>query len=232
MSKIQFVSQVEGLEKMEELLPKPSKFFIPDWFKTIPSNNNGITTVKKCPSFPDYFSQGYIIPMWADTTMSFDKDLMQYRINHSNMFPEWSMHGNGQLVDFVTPTFNGSNAEFVFKAICPWRIITEPGWSVLQLPLFYHFNKDWSILPGVIDTDIHHEINQQVLYHGSGEEIKITRGEPFVMYVPYKREKHKMEVRYQNEKDRKKFRNMDLNFSSKMIGSGLYRSMQRKRDNG
>jgi hypothetical protein len=42
-------------------------------------------------------------------------------------------------------------------------------------------------LPGVIRTDIHHELNQQVLYHGGGKEVFIRRGEPFVQYIPYKR---------------------------------------------
>jgi hypothetical protein len=63
--KIQFISTVEGLESIEECLPRPAKHFIPKWFKDIPINNN--MSVRVCPSFPDYFSQGYIIPMWCDT---------------------------------------------------------------------------------------------------------------------------------------------------------------------
>jgi hypothetical protein len=57
----------------------------------------------------------------------------------------------------------------------------------MQLPMFYNFNGDFSVMPGVIDTDIHHIINQQVVYHGDGEEIFIKKGTPIAQYIPFKR---------------------------------------------
>ena len=44
--KIQFISTVEGLESIEECLPRPAKHFIPQWFKDIPNDYN--MTVKVC----------------------------------------------------------------------------------------------------------------------------------------------------------------------------------------
>jgi hypothetical protein len=227
--KIQFISTVEGLESIEECLPRPAKHFIPQWFKDIPNFVEDTTTVKHCPSFPDYFSQGYIVPMWCDVKLKSDKNGWSWDTPTSLM--SWDIHGDKQFLNYTNANFNGVDAQFVFKANCPWRIITPPGWSVLQLPLFYHFNKDWSVLPGVIDTDIHTEINQQVLYHGNGKSIKINVGDPFALYIPFKRSNNlKHEVKYQTIKESKKFNKISLIINQCYAPNGTYRKMQRKRD--
>jgi hypothetical protein len=226
--KIQFISTVEGLESIEECLPRPAKNFIPKWFKEIPSDIK--SSVKVCPSFPDYFSQGYILPMWSDVELQQIGDEWRWETPVPREF-SWDIHGKQQFLDHTKANFNGVEGQFIFKPNCPWRIITPPGWSVLQLPLFYHFNQEWSVLPGVIDTDIHYEINQQVLYHGNGKSIRINRGDPFVLYIPYKRSnKIKHEVRYQNEEDVKRFDLQFLNLKTKFTPNGVYRELQRKRD--
>jgi hypothetical protein len=229
--KIQFISTIEGLESLPEYLPKPAKSFIPEWFKNIPSSIENVTTVKNCPSFPDYFSQGYIIPMWCDVKLNSNGDSWSW--NTPSSLVSWDVHGNEQFLDYTKTNFHGVEGQMVFKAICPWRIITPPGWSVLQLPLFYHFNQDWSILPGVLDTDIHHEVNQQVLYHGNGRDVTINSGDPFVLYIPFKRsEKLKKEIRYQNKEDKKLFSKQDYDRLSKFVPTNYYRDNQRKRDKG
>ena len=227
--KIQFISTVEGLESIEECLPRPAKHFIPKWFKDVPSNIE--STVKDCPSFPDYFSQGYIMPMWSDVELQSDGNNWGWKTPVQDF--SWTMHANSQFLDYTKVNFIGSDSQFVFKANCPWRIITPPGWSVLQLPLFYHFNQEWSVLPGVIDTDIHTEINQQVLYHGNSKAIRINCGDPFVLYIPFKRSnKLKSNVRYQTAKDIRKFKINNFLINNSFRPSGSYRKLQRKRDKG
>jgi hypothetical protein len=233
--KISFISTIEGLESIEECLPKPAKHFIPEWFKNVPIEMTelGVTfkTVKACPSFPDYFSQGYIIPMWTDAILNYNKENNEWAWQTPTVESKWEIHPQAQLLDHTDVSFSGAGANFTFKAVCPWRIITPPGWSVLQLPLFYHFNQDWSVLPGIIDTDIHSQINQQVLYHSDKKEIKINRGDPFVLYIPFKRSnKLKYDVRYQTEKDKKIFKKQDINMFTKFGMHGLYRKLQRERD--
>ena len=115
--KIEFVSKVVGLEKIEECIPKPAKHFLPQWWKNMPTsprfqNQN----VKSCPSFPDYFSQGYIIPMWADTILKYDKDNNLCSIDtglDSSIF-QWSVHSNDQFIDFLNPSLYGKDSTFVF----------------------------------------------------------------------------------------------------------------------
>jgi hypothetical protein len=217
------------LETIEDCLPKPAKHFIPEWFKDIPSNDNA--SVKFCPSFPDYFSQGYIVPMWCDTKLQYDKEEDAWSLSTSSNLFSLDAHGNKQFLNYKKANFNGVDGQFVFKANCPWRVVTPPGWSVLQLPLFYHFNQEWSILPGVIDTDVHHEINQQILYHGNGKSIDLKSGSPFVLYVPFKRSnKLKLNVRYQNEDDKKTNQLNKLKRVIKFPPTGYYRELQRLRD--
>ncbi len=228
--KIEFISTVEGLDDIEECRPKPAKKYIPEWFKQMPSKD-GIPTVRQCPSFPDFFSQGYIVPMWVDSKICYNPELQTWEWLNATEAYRWEVHQNSQMIDHVKPNFNGIDGQFIFKALCPWRVITPPGWSVLQLPLFYHFNQKWSILPGVIDTDIHNQINQQVLYHGNGMEVDIKRGEPFALYIPFKRDsKLDLTVRHWNEDDKSFFHKRELNIASKFIGSGVYRQVQRLRD--
>ena len=106
--KIQFISTVEGLESIEECLPKPAKHFIPKWFKDIPSQVDEVTTVKNCPSFPDYFSQGYIIPMWTDAILQSDKEKWNWQTPTNKI--SWDMHGKTQFLDYVDVSFNGVKA--------------------------------------------------------------------------------------------------------------------------
>ena len=225
--KIQFISTIEGLNSIEECLPKPAKYFIPQWFKDIPSTDN--MSVKVCPSFPDYFSQGYILPMWADTRLKSDGSTWSYETSLKGVI--WEIHGNQQFLSYSDASVNGISTQVIFKPVSPWKIITPPGWSVLQLPLFYHFNKEWSVLPGILDTDIYHETNQQILYHGNGKEIEIKRGTPLVLYIPFKRSnKLKSTIRYKTKNDEIKFNRHEVGITSRFTPNGWYREQQRKRD--
>jgi hypothetical protein len=234
---ISFVSTVPGLENIEDTRPKPAKEFMPSWWKTMPKADpkSNVATIKTCPAISDYFSDGYIIPMWADTSIKYDKELDEWRVfcgRNGQEFP-WSMHFNSQALDHATFKTFGQAATFIFKAVSPWKIITRKGWSVYQLPTFYHFDNDFSIMPGTRDTDIYHNLNAQVLYHGDGEEVHIKQGQPFIHIVPFKRTKTDMDVRYQTEKDKRILETESLRFSSIFLADpirGTYRKMQKRRD--
>ena len=229
--KIEFICKIPELMDIEECLPKPAKHFIPEWWKNIPSAKHPLDSgVKECPGFPDFFSQGYIIPMWADSYLKYNKEMDIWSVQSSELTPPFEIHPHGQFLDHTTAKMYGTKANIVFKANSPWNIITSPGYSVLQMPLFYHFNGDYTVLPGVVDTDIHHDMNQQVVHHSDNEEIFIKRGDPFVLYIPFKRTKYEMSVRAATEEDNKKIRKTLFNYSTSSTGQGQYRAVQRKRD--
>lgn len=237
----QFVCTVPGLLEIEECRPKPAKAFIPEWWKQLPMTKElqksawlPELTVKACPSFPDFFSQGFIVPMWSDTLLKYDEklDRWEYRAGQNGSPFSWNAHPHSQFIDFVKDEVNskGERATIVFKAISPWRLITPPGYSVFQLPLFYHFDNKFTVLPGIFPTDINHEINQTVLYHGDGEEVFIERGQPFVHYIPFKRSKYSLEIRDETEKDKRLFTHHYVDLASKFSGGYLARKRRTNKE--
>jgi len=235
---ISFVSDIPGLSLIEECRPQPSIKYLPKWFKDMPRFDDFTdnATIKQCPGIVDYFSQGFVVPMWSDTSLEYSKELDRWTVNSgavSGKFGEsakWDVHNSSQFLRHSQHFFLDKETTFIFKAHSPWRVITKPGWSVYQLPLFYHSNQKFSVMPGVIDTDIHHEINQQVLYFGNGENVVIKRGTPFALYIPFERKKIDFTVRDETESDRKLFAANDLNFMTKFPSGGAYRIMQKTRN--
>jgi hypothetical protein len=170
--------------------------------------------------------------MWCDVLIKYSKETNTW---------EWSMgrpdpsnpffaepHSNAQMLDHVDVSFQGVDASYVFKFFCPWKIITPKGYSILQLPMFYEFNKEFSVAPGVIHTDSHHDVNPQVFYHGSGEPIFIKIGTPLFQVIPFKREAYDVDIREQTELDKKLFQKQLLNILTMFPGRGAYKKKHSK----
>ena len=235
--KISFVSTVPGLENIEDARPRPAGEFLPRWWKDMPKidPDTDMGTIKTCPALPDFFNDGYIMPMWADTTIKYDEeeDRWSYFAGKGGQDFPWSIHYNEQALKHAKFKTFAQAASFIFKAVSPWKIVTRKGWSVYQLPTFYHFDNDFSIMPGTRDTDIYHNVNAQVLYYGGGKEVSIKQGQPFAHFIPFKREKTDMDVRYQTPEDERMFETEKLRFSSVFLSKnirGTYRKMQKRRD--
>jgi hypothetical protein len=213
---IQFVSNIPGLDEIEECKPKPTNKYIPQWWKDMPLDAfhqshivPAMETVKGCPSFPDFFSQGFVIPAWCDILLNYDKKTEQWstrsgRKDGSNQFMVES-HPKEQFLRFADAKFMGDKQYFIFKFVCPWQVITPKGYSVLQLPMFYHYSNEFTVMPGIIDTSVHHEINQQVAFTSDKNEIFIPRGTPIAQYIPFKNTKYNIKIRSATEQDKKLF---------------------------
>ena len=58
-------SSIKNLEKI--CPPVRSSHFVPKWFKEIePCEYKDASNIKLCPSFMQYFSTGWVIPLWCD----------------------------------------------------------------------------------------------------------------------------------------------------------------------
>lgn len=234
---IQLISNIPGLDEIEECRPKPTGKYIPQWWKDLPLDafhQSHITptmeTVKGCPSFPDLFSQGFVIPAWCDILLNYDKKTEQWstqsgRKDGSSNFAVQS-HPKEQFLRFVDAKFMGDKKYFIFKFICPWQVITPKGYSVLQLPMFYHYGNEFTTMPGIIDTSYHHEINQQVAFTSDKEQVFIPRGTPLAQYIPFKKEKYGLEIRSATDEDRKLFAKNNNKLISKFTNG--YRHMRKE----
>jgi len=203
----------------------------PKIFKDMPPSNPDISfpTAKKCPAFIDLYKHAYIIPMWCDVILTYD--VQGYRWETPTDEFSLDIYGHNQFLDYLP--MSKKDWHFVWKFHCPWFLKTPKGYSVLQLPLTYEFNPDFEVLSGVIDTDIHHEVNQQVVQKRVGT-IEIHKGTPLCMYIPFKREKFEAEAVLETEElwisKIKNYWNMVTTFGNKKSRPSAYREAQRKRD--
>jgi len=201
--KIHWWSVIDGVEKVAPIVP--AREYIPDWWKRVERIIDGDQynkvmnkgTIKNCPSFPEYLTQGFVVPLWCDVHLTIEDGRFQWKTPDRTF--EFSSHADSQFRDHL-PQHVRDNTSMVIKPICPWRVKTPPGWSVWQLPMYYHYNPLFETLPGIIWSDIHHEINQQMLIKRYGE-FTIKRGTPLAMYVPYERNKYTYDISGPNDEN-------------------------------
>ena len=232
---VNFVTNIFGLNLLEDCVPKPAKEYIPQWWKDTPTiktekhwggSNHG--NMKVCPSFSDYFTKGYIVPMWVDSHLYYDSSTGEGKWVTADGNFIWESHSNEQYLDYVDHKFLNKESFFVFKIKLPWFIFTTKGYSLYQLPTFFHFNEDFSVVPGVRDTDVYHEMNVQILIHTDKKEIFIPRGTPLAQYIPFKREKTNYDVREATQKDLSKISAHNLNLSTKFVKLSSYLKDRKK----
>ena len=208
---ITFISKFPGLEQISECLPKPVSKYIPDWWKKMPTQINQIGidgpifgNAKICPSFADYFSHGYIMPMWADSVIYYDSLTNEWKWHTSDSSFIWDSHPNNQYLDHASHKFFGKDSYFILKAQCPWMVFSDEEYLMYQLPTYFHFNEDYSIVPGVRRINKYNEMNIQFVIHSDKKEIFIPRGTPIAHFIPFKDEKVSVDFRGMEDKDLKK----------------------------
>ena len=197
-NKVTFWSTIKGLE--EVVPPQPARKYIPEWWKNTPpyglkKDGEEVTikdkieksTVKVCPAISEWFLQGYVLPMWCDLHIEINEDetwsyTAAFPENHIKPYIEQP----NTYIDWL-PKQHKKNAVALLRIDSPWRMKTPAGYSTYQFPMYYHFNPDFEVPPGPIWTDEYHLLNPQLIIKHYGE-IKIERGTPLCVYVPYKRE--------------------------------------------
>jgi hypothetical protein len=209
---IEYWTTVQGLETVNEIKPQSLKNYIPEWWKSIPS---GGRTARNCPSFTDVFSSAYVLPMWCDTKIIRDNNTVRWETPFS--IYEWHYHSNDQFLDY-SPTFLKEKVWAVMKPISPWHARTTKGYSIYQMPVFYDFNEDFSAIPGIIHTDVYHELNPQILMYSDKKEFMIKRGTPLAIHFPFKRSKVSLSTRYMNKEDEKNMMDAAAMVRTKFLG--------------
>jgi len=194
--KVTWWSDIENLEKI--CPPVPARQFIPEWFKKIKASEYGDrSNVKLCPSFMQYFSMGWVMPLWCDLQMGIDSvGNVFWESPHAKF--RFEFHREYQYKNHL-PQKEQDQLACVIKPISPWHVKISKGWSLLQLPMTYYFNDDWYVLTGIIPASIWHETNHQIIIkknffkgikptnekHDSGNIKRIIpKGTPLAQYIP------------------------------------------------
>lgn len=229
-SDISFISKVPGLETIEECIPKPISNFVPSWWKDMPVEKNTLSVrgvsagnAKLCPSFADYFSTGYIMPMWVDTVLQCDSETGEWFWQTPTDQFKWDIHTSKQYLDTVDHTYFGKKSYFVFKTECPWMVFSKEPYMMYQLPTYFHFNEDFSVVPGVRDIGSYNVMNIQFLIHSNKKEIIIKRGTPIAHFIPFKKEKIDIDVRGATEKDFKNIEKFNMDIQTKFFHTKIYK---------
>lgn len=238
---IEFKTDVTGLE---EIVPiKPAKHFLPNWFKNMSDyietsgnyektqaryfDRKGDTakkhtsgTVKRCPAIVDLITEGFIIPMWADTLVQRDMDTLEY--DNKNFPYGIEFHGKDQIKGWDLKKTDFPEG---VKFINPWRIYTPKGYSVMFMPPTYQFEKRFTVLPGIVETDSYHHVNFPTIWHTTKDAI-IERGTPFIQVIPFKRDDWDVSVSQMTEADINDDAREKMELSTKFKNS--YRNIVRR----
>ena len=198
--KIQFISTIHGMP--DDLFPEPSRKNYPDWFKDMPLLTEGMKkynrggTVKRCPSFIEWFGQGYVLKMWADVVFYNSEDHWGWETPDQQF--SWDKHPAEQFQNYLPH----DRVNVVYKAKSPFKVVTPKGWSCYELPLLFDYNNDWAVMAGINGTDTFFEWNTTICLFGKKDKIFIPRGTPISQIVPFKRNSLQSVNNFYNDVDK------------------------------
>ena len=201
-NEIVFCSIIKGLPDIVPI--REFKYFIPEWFKKVPvfprkdcNELIEMPSVKRCPSFIDFFKMGYVLPAWCDFYLKIDEDKFFVK-TPDDSFPV-DYHPPHQFIDYL-PEHAKKNVKLVFKPDCPWRVKTPKGIKMLELPMLHHHNPDFYTVGGLFDSYLFHEMNPIWIFTKTGEFF-IKRGTPLSMFIPIRTEEFDVIIREQTKED-------------------------------
>ena len=193
--------------------PKPSKFYIPKWFKDMPKDiskvDGGLTgTAKKCMPFLDSLISGYTQELVCDLIVKYqgaDKVTGDDSV-------EYSWYGDqrpisSRMVDSGAhnslPSFDGYyNSEQHWNTF--WEPKTPPGYSTLYSHPANRFDLPFMTMSGIIDTDKWSIAGPLPFLLKKGFEGLIPAGTPIYQITFIKRDMWNSNVESYNEKESKK----------------------------
>jgi hypothetical protein len=203
----------------DEYTPRPASKNIPEWFKkTKPylneNNTQGVNvnlqpeeSIKKCVPVLDALSSGYIIPTYTDLWIKKDEN--------GNIIYATAGDINIEFHPIIQAPYHPKMNHHPYpKWNNPWSIKTPKGYSCLFIPPVHGGNKYFTILEGVVDTDIY---TAPVLFpfvlNDTNFEGLIPAGTPMVQVIPIKRDNWKMQMgdyidREKNDEIHKKLKSL------------------------
>lgn len=190
-----------------EFAPTPSAKVMPEWYRHLETYAGGVqiadytkqvndefkcapktATVKKCASFFDAMTAGYILKLPTDLRVS---------IRDGAPFYEWPerqlilWHSHDQM-----PNYPGREHKQIPhpKINHPWGIRTPAGYSTLFINPT-HRESPFRILEGMVDTDVFHApVLFPFMLKQEGFEGIVPAGTPIAQAIPVKRETWDSEI--------------------------------------
>jgi len=168
--------------------------FVPDWFKKLPAprflgiNKAGeeevYTNLKECVGFINYFSKGFVLPLWSDFAVNLgQKGSLDYRWKFSDLQSHAETHGSISTGGaFLEEDYQH------LKLASPWVFRCNENVEFLALEPEWYFEKldGVHILNGFMEFKINPNTNINLYLKRAPEEkrIFIESGTPLYHFVP------------------------------------------------
>jgi hypothetical protein len=209
----------EDYFKLGEDYPIPIKLNIPEWYKKL-EHTIEYKTIKGCMPFLDTLTSGYLLKMPQDFYV---KHNLENKHNLKDSFQTFGLHQYSQRLYTKSINLNSGidvhpikqlgesplieknkNLPF-YKILNPWKIKTPKGYSCLFLPPLNNSDDRFSIISGIVDTDVFpNEINFPIVINGDKYpilETVIKKGTPYAQIIPFKRDSWRMTFKPRKEKE-------------------------------
>ena len=119
--------------------------------------------------------------MWCDFLIQRDMETFEY--DNKNFKYGIDFHSEVQISGW---NLRKTDFKEGIKFLNPWRIYTPPGYSVMFMTPTYQFEKRFTVLPGIVETDSYHHVNFPSIWHTTKDAV-IERGTPFIQVIPFKK---------------------------------------------
>lgn len=176
--------------------PKPSRNFIPTWYKTVEQphlkkfeiDDSGLiknTNIKMCSPFLDSLTHGYIMSSWCDIYIENTNGNIQYYYSSNPEILKSRKEVNYPALD------NNLFYDVEFAWQMQWLPKTPKGYSSLITHPLNRIDLPFYTLSGIIDSDkfYHHGPGNLPFFIKNGFSGIIPAGTPLYQITPIKREK-------------------------------------------
>lgn len=180
--------------------PRPAVKSFPEWFKTLPPEdhsardafNTPLMTAKKCFPILDGMSLGFTMPLCADLRITTNSNLTEIGLHNPPGLKVAEFHDIRQVGGRSYPGYPGQPVKFINH----WVIKTAPGWSTLFISPMNYFNRDFTCIAAMVDTDRYpKEVNFPAVWHTPNFDDTIKAGTPLVTAIPIKRKMFSKKVK-------------------------------------
>jgi hypothetical protein len=163
--------------------PVKSKDTLPSWYKAIPKakTDQRVFNVTHCTGFRDLYSDGLMLPNWADYHIDFDE-----RGNFNVDCPMKSPEGNFTWHDSDAQAPGAWPGYVDIKLLSPWLFYCEEPikWLCVD-PTWYKQDPLQYVSPsGIVEFRTMHNTNVNLLFRREKGSYKITAGQMLLHIIP------------------------------------------------
>ena len=195
--------------------------------------------IKSCQGTSDYISLGGTWRLHADVRFRPSADMTQWEARIDVDSGNTDIGDRLLAVDNFSYEASGPSCPFnkdralpesnQCKVINPWRIKTAPGWSTILIPYLMEPSRDWSLIPGVVNTDYYHYMHW-VFNIYTDKEFVLRAGTPVAQFITFPRNNQNIEFASSKVGKMLEGLGLDSAIGAPMDRKGAYRREQRRAD--